>query len=705
MTVHYQLHGPVAVITLDAPPINSLGLAMREALMAALQQALQDAQVQALVLTGAGQVFSGGADIQEFGHPTALQEPNLHSLIASVEAAPKPVIAALHGVCIGGGLELSLACHYRIAAPGCQIGLPEVKLGIVPGAGGTQRLPRALGVEQGVAMALQMITSGAFERSETLAALPGQKLLDVLADSPATLQAQALALAQRVAAVRPLPQVRAWPCVAPAQADFFAQARARLRAQWPHLNAPQRCIDAVEVATRTDCAEGLAYELQLFVELVQTSESRALRHLFFAERAASKIPGVPASTPRRSVQQVAVVGGGTMGRGIAISCLQAGLDVVLLERDSAALAQAVAAIEQHLAAQHSKGRLSAAQREQARARLQPTLDWADLGRADLLIEAVWENMAAKEEVLRQMDASARPGAILASNTSMLDLNHLARVTQRPHDVVGLHFFSPVPLMRLLEVVRGQATAPDVLASAMALAKRLGKTAVLAGVCDGFIGNRMVEHYLRHAGLLLDEGCTPAQIDHALEDFGFAMGPFRMSDLSGNDIGWAVRQRRTAEGSSMRFSATADLLCAQGRWGQKSAAGWYDYAPGSHQAQPSATVQALLDAHRRSLGRAPRSFSDADIVQRLVLSLVNEGARLLQEGIASRASDIDVVYVLGYGFPLHRGGPMHYAEELGLAEVVRRLEHLAHTDPEDAAFWQPAPLLQRLAAQGQGFADL
>jgi 3-hydroxyacyl-CoA dehydrogenase len=698
MTAHYALHDDVAVITLDNPPVNGLGLSTRRAFAAAMQQAQDDGKVQAIVISGAGKAFCGGADITEFGTPVALQEPNLHSLIRLVERCEKPVVAALHSAVVGGGLELALACHYRIAAPAASLALPEVKLGLIPGAGGTQRLPRALGVEA----ALKMIVSGEPEQSESLASLPGQKLINAMASSLHALPQEALALARQVATLRPLPRVCDLPCEHPQAEAFFHSARSRVMPMAGKMPAPLRCVDAVEAATRLPFEEGLAYEIKTFIHLMSTPESRALRYLFFAERAASKVPGVSAETPLRPVGKVAVVGAGTMGSGIAMNFLNAGLPVTLLERSQEALDRGVVSIRRNYESQVSKGKLKPGRLAERMALLHSTLRYEDLRQADLLIEAVFEDMAVKEAVFLALDAVARPGAILASNTSTLDLNHLADLSARPQDVVGLHFFSPAHVMKLLEVVRGARTSAEVMATVMGVARKIRKTAVVSGVCDGFIGNRMIEQYVRQAGFLLDEGCTPAQVDQAMEAFGFAMGPFRMSDLAGNDIGWAIRKRRYREHPKLRYSKTADLLCEQGRFGQKTGAGWYDYAPSHRDAQPSAQVLAMIDAHRASLGIQPRQIGDEEIVQRLVFALVNEAARILDEGIASKASDIDIIYLYGYGFPAYRGGPMHYANELGLVNVVQAIQRFAKNPLDDAGFWTPAPLLARLAFEGKTF---
>ena len=698
MTAHYKVHGSVAVITLDNPPVNGLGMATRRAVTDALQKANADAVVQSIVITGAGKAFSGGADIKEFGTDKAMAEPNLLSVILAVENSAKPVVAAIHSVCMGGGLELALGCHYRIAAPGCNVALPEVKLGLLPGAGGTQRLPRALGVEP----ALSMIVSGEPVKSELLAMVPGQKLFDKMAASVDTLAAEALAFAQEMAAVRPLPLVRNLPCRHPQGDAYFQFARNMVKGMAKNYPAPAKCVDAVQAATQKKFADGMLFERELFINLMWTPESRALRHLFMAERAASKIADVPADTPQRSIQSIAIIGAGTMGGGIAMNFLNAGMPVKLLEMKQDALDRGIATIRKNYEAQVKKGKLKQDKYEQRMSLLSSTLSYDDLKAADMVIEAVFEEMGVKEKVFKELDRVMKPGAILASNTSTLDVNQIAAFTKRPQDVVGLHFFSPANVMKLLEVVRAAQTGKDVMATVMAVAKKIRKTAVVSGVCDGFIGNRMIEQYGRQGGFLLDEGCTPAQVDKAMEKFGMAMGPFRMGDLAGNDIGWAIRKRRYTEQPGMKYSKTADLLCEKGRFGQKTGAGWYDYVPGKRDAIPNAEVVAMIEAHRQSLSITPRKISDEEIVQRLVFSLVNEAAHILEEGIAAKAGDIDIAYVFGYGFPAYRGGPMNYANEVGLFNVVQAMQRFALNPLDDAAFWQPAPLLARLVAEGKTF---
>ena len=698
MTAEYKVHGSVAVITMANPPVNGLGLSTRQGIVEGLGRANADAAVTSIVITGAGGAFSGGADIKEFGTDKSLQEPNLLSVIAAIENSAKPVVAAMHSVAMGGGLELALGCHYRIAAPGCSIALPEVKLGLIPGAGGTQRLPRVIGVEA----ALNLIVSGEPVKSEMIGAVPGQKLFDKMAASAESLAAEALAFAQSVADARPLPLVRNFPCKHPEGDAYFQFARNMVKGMAKNFPAPAKCVDAVEAATKKEFAESMLVEREIFINLMWTPESRALRHLFMAERAASKIPDVASDTPKRDIKLVGVIGAGTMGGGISMNFLNAGIPVKILEMKQEALDRGVATIKKNYEAQVKKGKLKQDKYEQRMALLSTTLSYDDFKDCDLIIEAVFEEMGVKEAVFKQLDAVAKPGAILASNTSTLDVDKIAAFTKRPQDVVGMHFFSPANVMKLLEVVRGKETAKDVLATVMAIGKKIKKTSVVSGVCDGFIGNRMIEQYSRQAGFLLDEGCTPQQVDKAIEKFGFAMGPFRMGDLAGNDIGWAIRKRRSVERADMKYSRTADKLCELGRFGQKTGAGWYDYQAGKRDAIPSDLVNKMIEDHRKELGITPRKISDEEIVQRLVFALVNEGAHILEDGIASKSGDIDMVYLTGYGFPIHRGGPMHYASEVGLFNVVQAMDRFAKNPLDDAAFWKPAPLLAKLAAEGKAF---
>ena len=698
MSADYKVHGDVAVISLNNPPVNGLGLSTRQAITEGVEKAVQDASIKAIVITGHGKAFSGGADIREFGSPKATQEPNLLSVIAQIENCAKPVVAAVHTVAMGGGLELALGCHYRITAPGASIALPEVKIGLLPGAGGTQRLPRVLGVEP----ALNMIVSGEAIKSEMLAMLPGQKLFDKMSASAESLMDEALKFAREVSATRPLPRVRDLPCKHPQGDAYFQFTRNMVKGMAKNYPAPPKCVDAVQAATKKKFDEGMVIERELFINLMWTPECRALRHLFMSQRAASKIADVPDTTPTRTIKQIAVIGAGTMGGGISMNFLNAGIPVKILETKQEALDRGIATIKKNYEAQVKKGKLKEDKYAQRMALLTSTLSYDDIKDADLVIEAVFEEMGVKETVFKQLDAVMKPGAILASNTSTLDVNAIANFTKRPEDVIGMHFFSPANVMKLLEVVRGAKTAKDVLATVMALAKTIKKTAVVSGVCDGFIGNRMIEQYGRQGGFLLEEGCTPQQVDKAIEKFGFAMGPFRMGDLAGNDIGWAIRKRRYVEKPNMKYSKTADLLCEMGRFGQKVGKGWYDYQAGKRDAIPNKEVEDMVVKHRATIGMTPRKISDEEIVQRLVFSLVNEAAHILEDGIASKASDIDMVYITGYGFPIYRGGPMLYADQVGLFNVVQAMHRFAANPHDDAEFWKPAPLLAKLAAEGKTF---
>jgi 3-hydroxyacyl-CoA dehydrogenase len=696
MSATYQVTDGVAVISLDNPPVNGLGQSTRAGIVDGLQKAQADAAVQAVVIIGAGKVFCGGADIREFGSPKAFAEPNLHVTIEAVERSAKPVVAAIHGVAMGGGLELALGCHFRVVAQGTQIALPEVNIGIVPGAGGTQRLPRVLGVET----ALQMITTGASVMSEKLFAAPGQKLFDKLVEGE--LLPAAIAYAKDIAGVRPLPSVRDLKVAVPADPEAFNQARAELAKSRKNLVAPQRCVDCVEAATRLDLDAGIQFEREVFEGLVTGDQARALRHAFFGERAASKIPDVPADTPLRDIKQVAVIGAGTMGGGITMCFLNAGVPVTLLEMKQEAIDRGVGTIRKNYEAQVAKGKLAQDKYEQRMALLTTTLSYDDIAQADMVIEAVFEDMGVKSQVFTKLDAVMKPGAILASNTSTLDVDKIAEVTKRPGDVVGLHFFSPANVMRLLEVVRSKHTAKDVMATVMAVAKKIKKVAVVSGVCDGFIGNRMFEQYVRQSFFLVEEGATVQQVDKAAEAFGFAMGPFRVGDLAGNDIGFAIRKRRRVEQPDVIYSPVGDAICELGRFGQKVGKGWYDCEAGKREPIPSAEVQACIDKVRADKGIQPRQISDEEIVQRLVLAMANEGALILEEGIASKASDIDMVYLTGYGFPIYRGGPMLYADMLGLPKVIELMKGFAANPNGDSKFWTPAPLLAKLAAEGKGF---
>jgi 3-hydroxyacyl-CoA dehydrogenase len=691
----YTTQRAVAVITFQNPPVNGLGHELRSGIVEGIDRAVADPAVKAVVLVGAGKAFSGGADIREFNTPKASAEPTLGTVIRAIEASPKPVIAAIHGVAMGGGLELALGCHHRVALAGAQIALPEVKLGILPGAGGTQRLPRVLGLEP----ALNMIVSGESVPSEKLAGTP---LFDALLEGDLT--AGAVAFAEKVIAEsRPLRLVRDLALEHPNPEGFLAAAKLAVAGASRGLPAPVKCVEAVAAATRP-FDEGLKVERDAFQYLVQTSESKALRHAFFAERNAAKIPDVPDDAPTRPIKAAAIIGAGTMGGGIAMNFANAGIPVTLLEVSPQALEKGLAVIRKNYEGNLKKGKITAAQLDERMALIRPTVSYADIAQADIVIEAVFEDMAVKEKVFRQLDEVMKPGAILATNTSTLDVNKIAAFTKRPQDVIGTHFFSPANVMKLLEVVRGAKTAVDVLATVMALSKKIKKVAVVSGVCDGFIGNRMLEQYIRQAMFLLEEGAMPQQVDKALEKFGMAMGPFRMGDLAGNDVGWYIRKRRYLERPDMKYPRLLDKVCELGRFGQKTGAGMYRYEPGKRDAIPDPVIDALIAKHRQEIGVTPRGIGDDEIVHRLLLALVNEGAAILEEGIAMRASDIDMIYLTGYGFALHRGGPMLYADMMGLYNVIDRMKQFAANPHGDADFWTPAPLLARLAAEGKSFND-
>ena len=693
MSADYQVHGSVAVITLNNPPVNGLGLETRTAAVNGIRTALADDAVKAIVITGAGKAFSGGADIKEFNSPKALTEPTLHTLINVAEGSTKPVVAAIHTVCMGGGLELALGCNYRVAMPGAQIALPEVKLGLLPGAGGTQRLPRVLGLE----MALNMVVSGTAIASEKLAKTA---LFDEVFAADADFIASAVAFANKVADVRPLPRVRDRKVDYPNHEAFLQFTRNTVKAMAGAFPAPLECVETVAASVTKKFDDGLKFERERFLHLIQTPESKSLRHAFFAERVASKVPDVPADTPTREIKKAAIIGAGTMGGGIAMNFVNAGIPVILLETKQEALDKGIATIRKNYENTMKKGKLTPEKFEQRVGLISGTLSYDEIADADIVVEAVFEDMGVKESVFRQLDAVMKPGAILASNTSTLDLDKIASFTSRPQDVVGTHFFSPANVMKLLEIVRGKATGKDVLATTLALSKKLRKTGVVSGVCDGFIGNRMIEQYSRQAGFLLEEGCTPEQVDKAAEKFGFAMGPFRMGDLAGNDIGWYIRKRRYVESPEITYSKTADLLCEMGRYGQKTGAGWYDYKAGDRKAYASQDVNEMIVRHSADIGVERRKVSDQEIVERLVYSLVNEGARILEEGVAMRASDIDMVYLTGYGFPLFRGGPMFYADSVGLLNVLTAMDKYSKGRHGDA--WAPAPLMVKLAGEGKGF---
>lgn len=694
--INYEVKEGVALITFQNPPVNGLGFALRLGIVQAIDKANDDIAVKAIVVTGSERAFSGGADVTEFGTSKASRQPVLRAVIEALEFSDKLVVAAIQGVCLGGGLELAMSAHYRIAKSDAQIGLPEVKLGLLPGAGGTQRLPRALGLEK----ALDMITSGDIVKAKTL---EGTGLLDRVVED--NLIEQAIAFAKELVSTNaPLKRLRDLDVRSEGDAQAVLQAkREKLLASRGGKNfpAPVTNVDAVAGSVELDFEEGLKNERQLFLGLMNSPESQALRHIFAAERAALKIPDVPADTPLREIKKVAVIGAGTMGGGISMNFLNVGIPVVILEMKQEALDRGVSTIRRNYENTMKKGRLTAEQVEERMGLLSTTLSYDDLADADLIIEAVFEEMGVKEAVFTELDRVAKPGAILASNTSTLDVDKIADFTKRPEDVIGLHFFSPANVMKLLEIVRGKKTAKDVLATSIQLGRRIGKKPVVSGVCDGFIGNRMLYVYRAAADNLVLAGASPSQVDKALEGFGFAMGPYRVGDLAGLDIGWAIRKRKAAENPDVPYEPViADKLCEAGRFGQKTGMGWYKYEAGNRNPIVDPVVEQIVEEFRANRGIKPRQFSDKDIVEQCVYALVNEGAKILEEGIALRASDIDIVYLNGYGFPAHRGGPMNYAQQVGLFNVVRSIKRFAKASPEAAEFWQVAPLLEKHAESGE-----
>jgi 3-hydroxyacyl-CoA dehydrogenase len=694
--VGWEKRGSVGLIMVNYPPVNALSHAVREGLIAALEGALADADVKAIVVAGAGRTFIAGADITEFGKPP--KDPWLDAVIARYEGSSKPVVAALHGTALGGGLEVALGCHYRVATRDAKCGLPEVKLGLLPGAGGTQRLPRLIGVPK----ALEMIVSGEPVGAPEAKALG---LVDEVVESGDLVDA-AVAFAQRVAAARPMPRARDLTAhleKAKSDPSIFAKARKDATARARGGKAPLRCVDAVQAAVDLPFEEGLKRERELFREAMESRESQALRHVFFAERTAAKIPDVPSDTPTIPVRKVAVLGAGTMGGGIAMAFANAGISVVLVDREQPLVDKGLGIVAKNYAATVSKGKLSQSEMDARVGRITGTTTWDDLAGVDLVIEAVFEEMGLKKEIFGRLDKICREGAILATNTSTLDVNEIACSTSRPEQVIGLHFFSPANVMRLLEIVRGDKTSKPVIATSMKLAKQIGKVGVLVGVCNGFVGNRMLHRYGREAQLLIQEGALPQQVDGVMTRFGFAMGPCATSDLAGLDVGWRIRKGQPKPPPSERYSgAVGDRLAEMGRYGQKTSAGFYKYEPGSRTPVPDPEVEAIIVQVSKELGIERRAIGDDEILERCMYSMINEGAKILDEGIALRASDIDTVWINGYGFPAHRGGPMFHADTVGVAKVLGRVNEFV---TEHGKSWQPSALLERLAREGRTFASL
>jgi 3-hydroxyacyl-CoA dehydrogenase len=689
----YAVRDGVAVITLDNPPVNGLGNALRAALLEYLKKADADPAVKAAVLIGSAKAFSGGADIREFNAPRL--KPDLPDVNDAQDALSKPLVAAIGGFALGGGLELALACHYRVAAPRAQLGLPEVKLGILPGSGGTQRLPRVVPMAE----AVKMMTTGN--------PIPAEKAKELgLVDEIVTgnLLEESIKYASGLVKAGKGPRVlrNLPPKLEGDPKAFFARVREQVAKDSRGYPAPLEIVACAEAAATLPFDEGRKQERARFDKLVQGPESKALRHMFFAERQTSKIPDVPEDTPVREIGKAAVIGAGTMGGGIAMNFANAGIPVTVVETSQENLDKGLKKIRDNYAATVSKGRLAQGDMDKRMALIHGTLNLGNIADADIVIEAVFERMDVKQDLFRKLDGIVKQGAILATNTSTLDVDRIAAATTRAQDVVGTHFFSPANVMRLLEVVRGRKTAKDVLATTMKLGKRLKKVPVVSGVCDGFIGNRMLEKYGQQSLFLLDEGASPQQVDRALQGWGMAMGPFAMYDMAGNDIGWEIRKRRYQERPEFVYSKVADRICEQGRFGQKSGKGFYRYEAGSRKPLPDPEVERLIEEYRKEIGVKPRPITDDEIVQRCIYALVNEGAYILEEGIAQRASDIDVVYLTGYGFPPYRGGPMFYADSVGLDKVLQSIHQFQKG--YQGSQWKPAPLLVKLAKEGRRFND-
>jgi 3-hydroxyacyl-CoA dehydrogenase len=684
--VSLRNEGDVAVITIDNPPVNALSHAMRSALVEALSRARADAAVKAIVIVCAGRTFIAGADISEFGKP--VRAPSTLDVIAAIEASEKPVVAALHGTPLGGGLEVALACHYRVASPGTRPGLPEIKLGLMPGAGGTQRLPRLIGMDKAMAMILSGDQIAATEALEA-------GFVDAVVEGDLTAAAVAFA---RGKAGEPLVLAKDRDeKLAPDRASpekFEAAAAAALK-RARGRKAPAAAIEALRGALTAPVERALSRERALFLELVASEESKAQRHIFFAEREAAKLPEIAAVKPTE-VRRAAVIGAGTMGGGIAMCFANAGIPVQVVETDDAALARGLDTVAAHYRSASARGTLAADEAEARRARITGTTDLGAVADADIVIEAVFEDIAIKSQLFAALDRIAKPGAVLATNTSYLDVDALARGTSRPEQIVGMHFFSPAHIMRLLEVVRGAATSPEALATAMAVGRKIGKIPVVVGVCHGFVGNRMHRVRGTEGERLLLDGALPQDADAAMTEFGFPMGPFAAADLAGLDIGWRMRK---AQGLR---APIADLLCEQGRFGQKTGRGFYRYSPGSRTPEPDPEVAELIAAERARRGAVAGEISKDEIVERVLYPMINEGARILSEGIARRPGDIDVIWVYGYGFPAWRGGPMHYADAVGLTQIRDRLTAFAERTGD--ATLRPAPLLAKLADEGKGFAS-
>jgi 3-hydroxyacyl-CoA dehydrogenase len=678
------IDGEVALVTINCPPVNALSQAVRDGLERGVEAAEANEAVRAIVIICGGRTFIAGADISEFGKPPA--PPYLPDVLDKIENASKPVVAALHGTALGGGFEVALTAHYRIAVPSAKCGLPEIKLGLIPGAGGTQRLPRLIGVEKALEVILSGSPFGASEAKEW-------GVVDELAEE-GKLRESALAYARRLIAEKaPLRKVRdRFDKLEPARGhpEIFEAIRKANARKFRGFEAWEKAIQSVKNAVELKFDEGIVKEREMFMALLQTTQSKAQRHVFFAERQAAKVADIPADEPTRRIASVGVIGAGTMGGGIAMNFLSAGIPVTIVETSKEALDRGVSIMRRNYEATAKRGRLTMSEVEERMGRLTPSLDLGALAQADLVIEAVFEDMGLKKSVFKRLDSIAKPGAILASNTSYLDIDQIAAETSRPEDVLGTHFFSPANVMRELEIVRGAKTSKSVLATIVQLAPKIGKVGVVVGVCHGFVGNRMLNQRQREAMKLILEGATPSGVDRVLTDFGMPMGPFAMSDLAGLDIGWSAQ---TSKRSTIR-----EILCEEGRRGQKTGAGFYDYDD-QRSAKPSAHVETIIRDIAQSKGVEQRAIGDAEILERCVYPMINEGAKILEEGKAQRASDIDIVWIYGYGWPVYRGGPMFYADTVGLKTVLAKLKEYQAKLGDD---FKPAALLEKLAAEGGAF---
>jgi 3-hydroxyacyl-CoA dehydrogenase len=695
MQGRFEKRGNVGIIWVNNPPVNAISVGVRSAIIDGVAKLAQDPEIEIGVLACEGRTFMAGADITEFGKPPL--SPGLHDAINAVESSAKPIVAAIHGTAFGGGLEVALGCHYRVAIASAKVGLPEVKLGLLPGAGGTQRLPRLIGIEAAVSIIVSGDPVPATQAAKTgvIDKIIEGDLLEGALD-------YARGLAARKAPLRKVRDLKVETGNIPA--GFFDEVRKRVAKEKKNLFAPQRIVDALEAAATLPFDKGMARERELFLQCAHNSQSKALQHVFFAERKAANVPNLDKNVAKRDIKSVAIIGAGTMGGGIAMNFLNVGIPVTLLEMQQDALDRGVAVIRKNYENTASKGKLTLEQVQQRMGLLKPTLSYDDLRDADLVIEAVFETMAIKKDVFAKLDKAVKKGAILASNTSYLSIDEIAASTSRPSDVVGMHFFSPANVMRLLEIVRGAKTAQDVLVTVVDIAKRINKVGVVCGNRDGFIGNRMLGGYAYQASLMVLEGAMPEQVDAALRNFGMPMGVLQMSDLAGLDVGYKSRKDRDPASFDGRVTRSADLLVEMGRMGQKTQAGYYDYAPGDRTPRPSPVVAEIIEKVSKEYGITRRKFTDEEIVERCFLALMNVGCDVLSEGVAYRASDIDIVYLYGYGFPAYRGGPMFWAEnQVGLKTALEKLQK--YSAATGGKWLKVSPLLEKLVAEGKGFASV